>query len=375
MKIMSAGPTSIAERVQQALVRDFTNTDLDRNYPEIQHEAERKVSRLLNTKAATFLMLAEPMAGLDGACASFVEPGSRALCLVNGPFSQFLADFVKLYGGDPVCWNLNQRTGVDLEELKSYLESDHDFQLATLVHCETPTGVSQDIHAIGALLRSYGIMTIVDSVSGLGGEAIDFDRSQIDCLISGSQKCLSAPVGLTTITLSERATQFLINRQSPVRTYYTNFRTYLLEEEFEFPYTQSGNLVYALSEALDMTLSHDYAAHHASYAQRTRRAIEMAGLEIFAQKNRSNTVTAILLPDGVDGDRILDRMQDHGYILSGGLNQWHGHIVRIAHMGNNIAVESEFIKMLAQLSVILREEGVSLSIDLDEAFRQSGQEL
>lgn len=371
MIVMSAGPTSISDRVRKAMVRDFTNSDLDRKYPAIQHGVEAKISRLLHTDAPTFLMLAEPMAGLEGACASFVEEGTRVLCLVNGPFSQFLADFAGLYGGETVIIQLDQRRGIVLDELAAFLEKDHDFKLATWVHCETPTGVTHEIHAVGQLLASYGILSIVDSVSGMGGEAIHFDEAQIDCLISGSQKCLSAPPGLTSITLSPRAVEYLMARTTKIRAYYVNFLSYLLEEEFEFPYTHSDNLVYALDEALDIALGSDHAARHAEYARWTRQAIEDAGLEIFARINRSNTVTAIRLPDGISGDAIQDQLQDRGYILSGGLNQLHGHIIRVAHMGNNIADESRYLAMLDELSRALTDQGLTLKIGLKQAFERA----
>lgn len=368
MNVMSAGPTSISEQVRHALVEHFTNTDLDPAYTRFQKAMERKISRLVHTEATSFVMLGEPMSGLDGSVVSFTEEGTRVLVLINGVFSKYFKDFSELYGARTVVLNFNDRLGIDLDELRSFLEQDSDFTYATFVHCETPTGVTNDIHAIGQLLNSYGIMSIVDSVSGLGGEDIRFDDAKIDCLISGSQKCLSAPVGLTTITLSDRAIAYLKARQTPIKSYYTNFLSYLISEEFDFPYTQSENLVYALNEALDLALASDFVGQHKLYAKKTRAAIQAAGLEIYAQANLSNTVTTVLLPDQISGDDIQRRLYENGLIISGGLDHLHGHAVRIAHMGNNISDERIFVAMLHDLSQAMAGAGLELKMDLGEAF-------
>lgn len=368
MNIMSAGPTSVPERVRQALVKHFTNTDLDPAYTAFQKTMEQKLSQLVHTKAHSFVMLGEPMVGLDGASVSFTEPGTRVLVLVNGVFSKYFKDFTELYGANVVVLNFNDRFGIDPAELKAYLETDSDFTYATFVHCETPTGVTNDIHRIGQLLNSYGIMSIVDTVSGLGGEDIRFDDAKVDCLISGSQKCLSAPVGLTTITLSDRAVAYLKARKTSIKSYYANFLSYLISEEFDFPYTQSENLVYALNEALDLVLAEDFVNRHKLYAKRTRSAIQAAGLEIYALANQSNTVTTILLPDHVSGDKIQQIMYDKGTIVSGGLEHLHDHAIRVAHMGNNIRDERSFIAMLRDLTAAMKEAGLELSVDLDQAF-------
>ena len=368
MNVMSAGPTSISERVRQALVGHFTNTDLDPAYTNFQKTMERKISQLVHTDATSFVMLGEPMSGLDGSMVSFTDEGTRALVLINGVFSKYFKDFAELYGADTVVLNFNDRLGIDLAELRAFLEKDSDFTYATFVHCETPTGVTNDIHALGQLLDSYGIMSIVDTVSGLGGEDIRFDDAKIDCLISGSQKCLSAPVGLTTITLSDRAIAYLKARQTPIKSYYTNFLSYLISEEFDFPYTQSENLVYALNEALDIVLANDFVEQHKLYARKTRSAVLAAGLEIYAKANLSNTVTTVLLPDHVSGDEIQRSLYEKGIIISGGLDHLHGHAVRIAHMGNNIKDEGIFIAMLHDLSLAMTQAGLELKMDLAEAF-------
>ena len=151
MNVMSAGPTSVPEQVRLALSSHFTNTDLDPAYTVFQKTMEQKISKLVHTQAHSFVMLGEPMAGLDGASVSFTEQGTRVLVLVNGVFSKYFKDFTELYGANAVVLNFNDRLGIDYNELEEFLETDSDFTFATFVHCETPTGVTNDIHKIGQL--------------------------------------------------------------------------------------------------------------------------------------------------------------------------------------------------------------------------------
>lgn len=368
MYIMSAGPTSISQKVRTAMLKDFTNTDLDQDYIKFQRGTEKKLSRLLHTEAKSFLMLGEAMLGLDGAVASFVEANDRVLVLSNGIFGAGFADFVKMYRGIPVVFASDMRHGLDLAGLKSFLEADHDFKAATLIHCETPTGIANDIRAICQLLHSYGILSIVDSVSGMGGEFIDFDEFNIDCLIGGTQKCISSLTGLTTITLSQRAIDCLSSRKSLVSAFYGNFQNYLKTDEFAFPYTQSETLVYALDAALDEMLEVDLVKRHQSYAQKTRYALTKVGLELYAQDHQANTVTTVLLPAAITADEILHKMQAEGFIISAGMGHLNGKAIRIGHMGNNIADEGIYRQMLQALNKVLLAAGVPLRADLLQEF-------
>ena len=113
MNVMGAGPTSVPEQVRLALSSHFTNTDLDPAYTVFQKTMEQKISKLVHTQAHSFVMLGEPMAGLDGASVSFTEQGTRVLVLVNGVFSKYFKDFTELYGANAVVLNFNDRLGID----------------------------------------------------------------------------------------------------------------------------------------------------------------------------------------------------------------------------------------------------------------------
>lgn len=370
MKIMSAGPTSVSKRVINAYHKPITNSDLDKNYVIFHREVEKKYSKLLKTNCTSFIMLGEAMLGLDGACASIMEKDDKVLVITNGIFGKGFFDFAKMYGANPTLFEGDLREGININDLREFLKDNHDFKCATLVHCETPSGISNDIKAICNLLNEYGIISIVDSVSGVLGEYIDFDDFKIDCLIGGTQKCISAPPGLTLITLSEKCKNYILSRND-IPSFYSNFKNYIAKgEDFSFPYTMNDSLVYALDEALNEISESDFVNKHKSFAEKTRKGLIDSGLELYPRSYHANTVTTFLLPKNVDSSTILDKMMDRGFIISASFGHLSNIAIRIGHMGNNISKENEkdFIDMLINLQAVLEECNVSLKDKIYKYF-------
>lgn len=151
------------------------------------------LEKLLHASGTAYILGGEGILGLEAASASLTEPGDRVLVIDNGIFGKGFADFVKMYGGEPVLYTSDYHNPVNVDELAAFLEKDSDFKYATVVHCDTPSGVLNDIAKICPLLKEHGILTVVDSVAGMFGEYVNVDESRIDILCGGSQKALSAP--------------------------------------------------------------------------------------------------------------------------------------------------------------------------------------
>lgn len=368
MKLLCAGPTSIDEKVMEQMGQSKTNPDLDPEYTRVHRQIERQFSQFLHTDATSFLMLGEGIMGLEGAIASLMEPKERVLVLHNGYFGLGFSDYVKRYGGEAVELAFDYRRGIDVEKLKDFLQKDHDFALATLVHCETPSGITNNIEKICPLLHSYGILSIVDSVSGIGGEPVDFDDFCIDVLLGGSQKCISAPVGLTTVTISERAKEKIAGRKCPVAGYYMNFENYYAyKDSFDFPYTMNENLTYAFGEALQQLMEKNSLALHEKYGKETRAIVKASGLELYPLDSFSNTVTSVYMPKGYDARDFLAKMREKGIILSGGMADTLTTTFRIGHMGNNID-EKNFQLLYETMDDCFSEMGITLGQPLAQSF-------
>ena len=147
-KIMTAGPTQVRENVRSARSFVTTNPDLDEAFFDFYKETCNRLETLLHASGSAYILGGEGILGLEAACASLTEAGDRVLVLDNGIFGKGFADFVSMYGGEPVLFTTDYRNPIDVEALRTFLEKDADFKYATVVHCDTPSGVRNDISKI-----------------------------------------------------------------------------------------------------------------------------------------------------------------------------------------------------------------------------------
>ena len=277
-KIMTAGPTQVKENVRMARSLETTNPDLDVAFCEFYKETCDILQELLHSSGTAYILGGEGILGLEAACASLTEPGDRVLVLDNGIFGRGFADFVKMYGGEAVLFTSDYQHPINPADLRAFLEKDSDFKYATVVHCDTPSGILNDISELCPLLSEFGILTVVDSVAGMFGEYVNVDESKIDILCGGSQKALSAPAGLTMLWVSDKAMEAMENRKTPIASFYANiltFKTYY--EDKWFPYTMPISDINGLRAALDnVKADKDILERHAKIAAATRGAVQKA---------------------------------------------------------------------------------------------------
>lgn len=371
-KIMTPGPTQVPENVRMARSLACTNPDLDGSFVSFYNETCELISRLLHTKNETLILSGEGILGLEAACASLTEPNDKVLVLDNGIYGRGFADFVTMYGGCPEIFHTDELHTFPVEELADYLKEHHDYAYATLVHCDTPSGVLNDIHRICPLLKEYSILTVVDSVSGMFGEDVRVDDAGIDILCGGSQKAVSAPPGLTFVTVSEDAKQKMQNRKTPIASFYANLSVF--EGYYEkkwFPYTMPISDIYGLRAAFDnIAADKELLSRHARIGAATRAALTQAGLSLHLKDGYSNTVTVFDVPKETTADAILATMRDkHGIMLAGSFDDLAGKVIRIGHMGANANV-ADMTVTLSALSDTLTSLGVPLTADLDILFMQ-----
>lgn len=342
--VYTPGPTNVRENVRLERAKVTTNPDMDTNFVEFYKNTCDKVSKILNTKNETYILCGEGILGLEAACATLTEPGDRVLVIDNGIFGKGFMDFVKIYGGDGVYYSSDYRKEIDTEKLNEFLQRDHDFKYATLVHCDTPTGVKNNLSKICRLLNEYGILSVVDSVAGMGGEEVRGDDWKIDVLLGGSQKAFSAPTGLTTVTLSNRAKEVMESRKTPVVGFYCNlniWKNYYRDKWF--PYTMPISDIMALDVALDNILKEgieNVILRHSKVAEATRKALQEFGLELFLENGFCNTVTAVKVPEYIGAIKLKNYINDkYNSIISTSLQPYDNEIIRIGHMGENARVE------------------------------------
>ena len=369
-KLMTPGPTQVLENVRMSRSLACTNPDLDTEFVEFYKETCELIISLLHTKNETLILNGEGILGLEAACASLTEANDKVLILDNGIYGKGFADFVNIYQGVPEIYHADYKHTLNVDDLAAYLKDHHDFKYATVVHCDTPSGMLNDISRICPLLKQYNILTVVDSVSAMFGEPLDVDQFQIDLLCGGSQKAVSAPPGLTFVTISDDAKKAIKNRRTPIASFYANLK--LFENYYEtkwFPYTMPISDIYGLRTAFNnIAADHKLLNRHKIIGEATRNTLQAAGIKLHLESGFSNTVTVFDTPDQVHTEWILDKMKsEHGIMLAGSFDDLAGKVIRIGHMGANATI-SNMIETLSALDTVLRELNVSLHVSLSEYF-------
>lgn len=370
LKIMTPGPTQVRENVRLKRSLETTNPDLDLKFYDFYKNTCNKISSILGTENRSFIMSGEAILGLEAACASLTEKGDRVLVIDNGIFGRGFGEFVELYGGNSIYFESEYTKAVDVSKLEAYLKTDSNFKYATLVHCDTPSGVINDIERICNLLDKYNIISVVDSVSGMFGEKINIDKSKVDIVCGGAQKALSAPVGLTFITVSDRALDSMKKRKTPIASFYANILNF--EDYYEkkwFPYSMPISDILGLDQALDNIIrDEDFCERHQKIAEATRVAIKKSGLELYLESGFSNTVTVISVPDNLKDTDILNIMKEkYKIMIAGCFGCLAGKVFRIGHMGENANIKDMCLTFEA-LQNTFKDLNYNLNCNLKEEF-------
>lgn len=335
---MTPGPTQVRENVRQARALECTNPDIDPEFVEYYKDTCDLISELLQTKNVTYILDGEGILGLEAACASLTEPGDKVLVLDNGIYGKGFADFVSMYGGEPTLYTTSYEEAITPEDLEAFLKENHGFKYATLVHCDTPSGMLNPVEELSRLLHSYGILTVVDSVSAMFGEPLNVDYGEIDIVCGGSQKVVSAPPGLSFVTVSEKALEVMANRKRPIASFYANilvFKNYYKEKWF--PYTMPISDIYGLRRAMEnIKADSQRYERHARLAKKVRSSLVDMGLTLYGKNGYSNTVTVFYVPEGFTSEEFLGKLlNDYGIMIAGCFDIFAGKLLRIGHMGEN----------------------------------------
>jgi len=372
-KIMTPGPTQVSDDVMAARAKFFGNPDIDEDFVEEYKELCLTISRLLNTENETFILGGEGILGLEAACASLIEPGDKVLVIDNGIYGKGFADFVEMYDGVVTLFSTDYQEEIPVKKLEDYLVDSHDFKIATVVHCDTPSGMLNNVDDITKALKKYNILTIVDAVSSMFGEPLSLEN--IDILCGGSQKVVSAPPGLTYIVVSEKAKETINNRKSPIASFYANLKVFFDYYESKwFPYTMPASDIKGLKVAIDnIAEDPEIFERHSVIGNATRKAVKAAGLKLYLNSGYSNTVTVFEVPEGTSADEIITTMKNKFNILiTGSFGHLAGKVIRIGHMGVN-ANKEDMIELMAALDATFEYLGVKLNSSLADTFKSEIQ--
>ncbi|MBC2855869.1 alanine--glyoxylate aminotransferase family protein [Cetobacterium sp. 2A] len=339
--VMTAGPTMVSGNVLQARAKAFGNPDLDPDFFTFYQSVCDKLKIFFGTeKAQMIIMNGEGMLALDAACASLTEKGDEVLVISNGVFGEGFKDLILQYGGNVTIYESDWKSGLSASKLEEFLKSKSNFKFATIVHCDTPSGVLNDIGPICNLLKSKGILTVVDTVAAVGGTELKVDEWNIDIALGGSQKVFSAPSGLSLLSISDDAWDAIENRTTPIPSFYCNLSYWKnCVEEMLFPYTMPASDIMGLNAALGNLLSerpNRVIERHEEMRDYTIERLKDMGIELYLNDSFSPTVTAFLVPEGYDAQEIINHMKNkYKILIANSYGPLKNKVLRIGHMGEN----------------------------------------
>ena len=341
--LMGPGPSDVSPRVLAALARP-TIGHLDPAFQNLMEEIKAGLSRLFNAPDHACVPLPAPgTAGMEAAIMNLLEPGDHAVIAVNGAFGGRMADMADRAGATVTKVEFEWGQPVDPAKIEDALKTGPAKVLA-FVHAETSTGVRSDAATLCALATKHGALSVVDCVTSLGGIPVDVAAWGADVVYSGTQKCLSAPPGLSPIALSKGAQAAISGRKTKVRNWLLDFNLLMAywggEGGRTYHHTAPINALYGLHESLVALFEEGHQAvmvRHARTHEALAAGIEAAGLKFLVDPAyRLPQLNTVLVPDGIDEAAV------RAYVLAkwdlelgAGLGPLKGKVWRIGLMGSS----------------------------------------
>ncbi|MGB9769984.1 MULTISPECIES: pyridoxal-phosphate-dependent aminotransferase family protein [Caldisericum] len=360
--LLIPGPTPVSDDVLDAMSKPvISHTSVE--FANLLKETLSYVKDLFGTKNGfPFVITGSGTLGMEMAITNILGEKDNLLVLSHGYFGDRFEELAKHLGIEVDKIKANPGEHVDLELLRKTLKEKH-YTAVTLTHVDTSTGVLADVETVSKILQEVSPETlfIVDGVCATGGVKEEFDNWKIDVILTGSQKALATPPGLTLLTFSKRA----IEKRNSIkpRTYYGDILKWIpvMEDGTKYFATPSVNLFFALHQSLkdifDMGLE-NYFKKHEDLARRVRNAMNELGLKLVA-KRPAPTLSVFLYPEGIDDKTFRGRLKDHGVVIANTLAELYGKGFRIGHMGS--ITKDELLVAVSKIAETFEELGVKVS--------------
>jgi len=361
--LMGPGPSPVSPAVRLAMAEPVVG-HLDPRFLDVMDAVADGLRLVFGTANRLTLPLSGTgSAGMEAMVANWVEPGDRVLVVRHGFFGERIREAAARRGAEVAVLDAPWGTAVPADRFFDTLERVAPVKLVAVVLAETSTGVLQPLDGWGDAVHAQGGLFLVDAVTAIGGMPVEVDRRGIDVCFAGSQKCLSVPPGLAPFTVGERAVAALLDRRTPVATWYfdlTMLGRYWGRERF-YHHTAPVSMIYALAAGLEEIRREGLDARfarHRRVAQALWAGLEAMGLELFVDEPyRLPSLTTVRVPDGVEDAAVRTTLLEQFNIeIGGGLGELRGKIWRIGTMGYGARIEN-VVRVLSALEVVLGRRG------------------
>ena len=349
------GPTPCPPEVLKAMAWQMVN-HRGPEFHQLITDVTADLKTVFQTRNDVLLLTGSGTGGLEAAITNMLSPGDKVLSVSIGVFGDRFASIAKTFGADVISLKAEWGKAADPDEIKKAIKANPGVKAVMVTHNETSTGVTNDIAAISKAVKDAGKLFIVDAISSLGSISLPVDDWRCDVVITASQKGWMVPPGMAMASVSPEAWQAHADAKMP-RFYWDFTRAKKnFDEKKENPWTPAISIVYAFSVALKMMLKEgieNVFARHARVGKMTREGIKKLGLPLFADPaHASNTVTAVGIPEGLDGKKFRQILREqYKVVLAGGQQTLDGKIFRIGHLG--LIDEKDVKEILAAIEKVL----------------------
>jgi len=336
--LMTAGPTPLPPAVSQAMAQPMLYHRAPAFVPVYARALER-LKLVFQTSGDVLLFASSGSGALESAVANLVRPGEPALVASCGKFGERWADLCDAYGAQTIHWETDWGLKVDPAELDRRLGENEGVEVVFVTASETSTGVVNDVRELTEVVHRHGALIAVDAVSAMGAVPLPQDEWGVDVVVAGSQKALMSPPGLAFASPNEGALERAASL--PGRRHYFDWGATVSgqrKQPPDSPFTPAVGLVQALDVALGLIEEEGLEAvyeRHRLLGRATREAARALDLDLLGEPDEhANVVTAIRLPDTIEGAAVPKTMRDRfGVTIAGGQGRLKGRIARIAHCG------------------------------------------
>jgi alanine-glyoxylate transaminase / serine-glyoxylate transaminase / serine-pyruvate transaminase len=365
--MMTPGPCSIDPRVYRAMSTPLVG-HMDPWFTEMIGEVQVLLRRAFQTQnRVTFPISASGSGGIEAAVFNPLEPGDEAIICVNGNFSERMAVIASRTQSTIHRVEAPWGRTVDPDDVRKAAKG-RKIKMIGVCHGETSTGVLTQLDEFRKVADEIGALLVVDAVATLVGVPLDVDRQRIDLCFSGSQKAISAPPGMSPITVGPRMEEVLRTRKTPVQSWYFDLTTTMnfWGKDRTYHHTPPISIVFALREALRIVFEEGLEAswqRHRNSQIALIAGLQALGIELFVpnEKDRLATVTSVFVPKGVDDLRVRGQLlNEFGIEIAGGIGPLKGKIWRIGLMGY-VSQAKHILFFLAALEKVLLDQGLSVS--------------
>lgn len=337
------GPTNMPERIRRAMEVPLEDHRAP-TFPSFAKPLLEDIKKIFKTESGqVFIFPSSGTGGWEASVTNTLSPGDKVLQANFGQFSLLWADLCRRHFMEVIEVEVTWGEGIPLDKYREVLNKDSSYEIKAVIvtHNETATGVTSDIRAVRDLLDElkHPALLFVDGVSSIGCIEFRMDQWGVDIAVAGSQKGFMLPTGLAMVGVSQKALAAGKNAKCP-RCFFDFSDMIKANKDGWFPYTPAVTLLHGLRTSIDMLLEEGlenvWARHH-RFANAVRAAVEAWGLKVCASDSSlySDTVTAIVTPDGVDANAVIGAAYENYQLSLGlGLNKVAGRVFRIGHLGD-----------------------------------------